>query len=162
MKVNIVISVALLAVALIMFPVLLDGAHDTVADNQVDTFAGTVDSGTPNYQASVTLTQPLYNDIGYITTVASSSGTDTPVAVSYTSATRALLVNGLNAGAPGTASRTLTVTYEYSAAANYTGLEPTVEIAPLVIFTGLILAGGYTGFSHYRSKKRKSRPGSRF
>lgn len=144
-----------IAIAFLVFPVVLTATNNIVTDQQSDTFAGVVDSGTPNYQATVTLTQDLYDDTtARISVITSSSGTDTPVAGTYTAASGSLVVTGLNANAPGTTSRTLGVTYEYNAVNEYTGLDDVAVMAPLVIFVGLLFGGSFAIYSEVKARRK--------
>jgi len=145
-----VLGLVAIAIAFVMFPLILDGTRDIVTDAQIDTSTSVATSGTPSYVGVVTLSQDLYgNSTGNVTTITSSSGTDTPVALSYVSASGSLTVSGLTA----TGTRTLATTYDYNAVDTYSGMENVALIAPLLVFVSLIFGGGLSMVSGYRKFK---------
>lgn len=75
------------------------------------------------------------NDVAYVTEIESDLNTDNPIASTYTSATKTLLITGLDDDA----SRNLTVTYETAALDDYEGADEFASLAPLVIMAALIL-----------------------
>ena len=151
-----------IVLALIIFPLILTSTNTIITDAQTDNFTGVVDSGPPNYQATITLTQDLYDgSTSRVTSIISNSGTDTPVAGTYTVASGSLVVTGLNAGAPGTTSRNLVVNYEYDAVDQYTGMNSIATIAPLIIFIGILFGSGvsiYSGVKSRRNNMGRSHP----
>jgi hypothetical protein len=130
------------------FPMMMDSAHEIRTDVQVDSLASVTGSGETT--DDVTLNRALYDaNIANITTITSTLGTDNPAASTYVLATRALTVGGLTASG----TRTLTVTYEYSATDEYTGLGEMVDFSPMFIFMGIIitaLMAGYAGYKHFK------------
>ncbi|MDD5095169.1 MAG: hypothetical protein PHV74_12460 [Dehalococcoidia bacterium] len=135
-------------IAFVMFPMVLSAAHDIQIDDTTDSFAG-VTTDVAVTTANVVLTGDLWNDDnGHITSITSSLETDVPVAGTYVAATHTLSVSGLTASE----TRTLTVLYEADALGDYTGLGSMVGIAPMIIFIGLLFAGGLSVFTGVRSK----------
>lgn len=127
-----------IAIAFVIFPVILEGTHDIRVDDATGQFAG-VATGVGVTTATVTLTDPLYDaDTYWVSNIGSTEGTDTPTASSYASATQNLTVGGLAENK----TRTLTVAYSADALTNYSGVSPLVTVAPLIIFVGLLFGGG--------------------
>jgi len=141
---KLMIPVIALAIVIIIFPVLLNGADSILRDSQTDTSTGVTSalgSGT------MAFTQPLYADsVDWVTTVTSSSGTDTPVASTYNGTTDVLTLTGLTH----TGTRTLTANYQYDQTDTYTGLGDVVTVAPLIVWVGIIMGVGMTAFVGYR------------
>lgn len=134
---RVVLGVVAISVALLMFPLILDGAEEIATDATTDIEQKT--TGVGETSATVTLTSdPWNNAVANITSVTSSTTTDTsPTASTYNASTNVLTVTGLAAST----TRTLTVGYNYNAVSSYTGMENVVEIAPLVVFSGMFLGG---------------------
>lgn len=144
---SLLIAIVFIAVIIVMFPLILDGADSTLRDSQTDVATGVASSGTPNYSGTMSLSQPLYDDsVSYITSVSSSSGTDTPVASTFDSSTDILTVTGLSY----TGTRTLTTAYQYDQTDSYTGLGAIVEIAPMILWISVIIGVGMSVFFAYR------------
>ena len=157
MNSRIVTGIIMIAIGMIMFPLVLTGAHDINTDPQTDQYIDLNDSGTPNYSADVLLTKDVYlDDVGNVTSVTSNSGTDVPVASSLTTG-GTLTVTGLLCCGTGPGTRTLSVTYDYGAAEGYTGLQSLVLIAPLILFTSLVFGGGVTAYSGYKQTAGKGK-----
>jgi len=145
-----VIGIVGIAIAMIMFPIILEGTHDIATDQQIDTSTNVATSGTPSYQGVITLSQDLYNNsVGQVTSITSSSGTDTPVAATYVSASGSLTVTGLL----DTGTRTLVTTYDYDAIDTYSGMDSVVHIAPLFVFVGLLFGGSLSAYAGFRQLK---------
>jgi hypothetical protein len=136
----IVFGIIGVAILMIIFPIIMDSTHELETDPQVDTFAA-VTTGAGETAANVVLTRDLYNDSNTsVLTIISDLPTDNPVAGTYTPATNTLNVTGLTAGS----SRTLTITYEYAALTDYTGMDAMVGMTPLLIWVAIlaIVVGG--------------------
>lgn len=144
---RIVMGIVAVMIAFVMFPMVLDGAHDIRTDPC--TVTGDITTGVGELDGDVVFTVPLYNDTtANINTLTSDNVADTPVAGTYTAATNTLNVTGLAASD----SRTITITYTGDATADYTGLGSLVSIAPLIIFVGLLFAGGLSVFTGIRNR----------
>jgi hypothetical protein len=132
------------AICIIFFPLVMDSTHDIKTDEQIDTFAA-VTTGAGETAADVVLTLDLYNDsTANIISITSNEVTDVPVAGTYTAGTNTLNVTGLAASL----SRTLTVTYEYDALTEFTGMSSIVGMTPLIIWVAILaVVVGSTWFS---------------
>lgn len=131
-----VMGIIMIMVAFIMFPLIMTGTHDILTDASTEIANVTTAGGITT--ADVTLSPGLYNDdTDSVLAVTSSLGTDAPVAGSYVAATDALTVTGLTAAD----NRLLTVSYEYEATTDYTGMGALARMAPTLIFLALLGAG---------------------
>ena len=141
---GVVFGIIGIAIVMIIFPLIMDSTHDVQADTDVDTFAA-VTTGAGVYEADVVLTEDLYNDDNsYVTSVTSDNGGDTPVAGTYVAGTNTLTVTGLAESD----TRDLTVTYEYGALDNYTGMDAIVGMTPLLIWVAILaMLGAGTWFA---------------
>lgn len=119
-----------LAAILFLLPVP-DGIRDFVSDLSTDTFESTVTAvGVTN--ATVTLTDPIYDDNRNFATVTSSNTTDVPVISAYNSTSQNLTVIGLVEDA----TRTLTVEYSVF---NIYGGDAVEEFTSLMPFIWIII-----------------------
>ncbi len=128
-------AVILVVIALILAPVVFSQAHDVQTDPRSQVFAG-VTTGLQVTTADVVTTYTHFhiNSVQHIG-VTSDNVADTPVAATYVSATKTVHVTGLaNAG-----TRTLTVTYETDALANYAGASAIMGLLPLIYIVGVIM-----------------------
>jgi len=152
-----IVGIVMLAMAFMMFPIVLDGANDILTDDS--TVTASITTGVGELEGDVVFTIPLYNNsTANIDTVTSSDVGDTPVAGTYTAATDTLNVTGLIAST----TRDITVTYTGEATANFTGLDSLVSIGPTLIFVFLLFGGiGLSGYSGYSAvRKRRSGGGN--
>lgn len=146
---NTIIAIIVIAIAAIMFPLILDGSDEILRESQTDISTNIVAAAG---SGTVPLSQPLYDgDVTFVTSVASSSGTDTPVASTWSS--DVLTVTGLTWAAP--ATRTLTTTYQYDQTDDYTGLSEIVEVAPMMIWIGIIMGFGFVALFTVRAVRKK-------
>lgn len=141
-------GIVTIAIAFVIFPIILDAAHDIRVDDATDQFVN-ITTGVGETNATVTLTDPLYEAKTYwVGNITSTEGTDVPVAGTYVSATQNLTVTGLAASK----TRTLTVPYSADALTNYSGVSPMVTVAPIVIFVGILFGGGSLFYFGMRRK----------
>lgn len=128
------------AILMVIFPIIMSSTHDLKTDQYVQT-AAAVATGAGEVAADVVLTEDLYNDdTGSIISITSNNVADTPVAGTYTAATNTLNITGLAASD----TRTLTITYEFDALTDYTGMSAMVGMTPLLIWVAIlaIVVGG--------------------
>lgn len=128
------------AILMIIFPIIMSSTHDLKTDSIVQTAAAVV-TGAGEVAADVVLTNDLYNDDnGSVISITSNNVADTPVAGTYTAATNTLNITGLAASD----TRTLTITYEFDALTDYTGMSAMVGMTPLLIWVAIlaIVVGG--------------------
>jgi len=144
---SMVLGIIAIAIAFVVFPIVLD-ATSTVLSHTGETMeTDTAVTVSPDVTADIVLTYPLYDDdVANVSSITSTEATDTPVADSYVTGTKTLTVSGLTTDK----TRTLTTTYVTESMGVYTGLESIAQVAPLMVFIGL-LAGG--GFGLYRGVK---------
>lgn len=93
-----------------------------------------VATGAGENTTSVTLSQELYGDETRNAIVTSNVTADAPIASSYTSSSRALLVTGLAASE----SRRLTVDYQIDALEDYWGAGLGSRVWPLFLILGVL------------------------
>jgi len=131
---GIVMVIVAVAIAYMVFPIVLDSGQELRTASQSDEFAA-VATGVGETAADVVLTEDLWSDDnGFVTSITSDNANDTPVAGTYTAATNTLNVTGLEADG----TRTLTVVYDTAGLDDYTGLDPMVAVAPLLLFIGIL------------------------
>lgn len=141
-------GIVTVAIAFVIFPIILDASHDIRVDDATDQFVN-ITTGVAETTANVTLTYPLYEDNSYwVGTITSTEVTDVPAAGTYVAATQNLTVTGLAASK----TRTLTVPYSADALTNYSGVSPMVTVAPLIIFVGILFGGGSLFYFGIRRK----------
>lgn len=129
------VGIILLFVAFQFLPMFMTSIHDTVTSEASTSVA--VATGVGVTTGTVTLSNGLYNgDIVNVVSISSSNATagDVPVAVSYASATDILTVGGLGASA----TRTLTVAYDWESTSQYTGFGDILMLAPIIVVLMLI------------------------
>lgn len=140
---GIIVSIIMVAVMFIMFPIVMDASHDLQTDDFVQTEAAVV-TGVGVTTADVVLDEDLWDDATTsVLSITSDEVTDVPVANTYTAGTNTLNITGLAADD----SRTLVITYEYDGLTDYTGMGALVAVAPLLLFIGVIgaVVGGLYG-----------------
>lgn len=131
---RVVVSLIMVVVLLIMFPMVLDATHDLQTDDQTQTFAA-VATGAGVVEADVVLTYDLFSDtIASVTSVTSDNVADTPAASAWTGATNTLTVDGLAESD----TRTLTVTYEYDGLTSYSGMSSLAGLTPLLLWFAVL------------------------
>lgn len=136
---GIVVSMALLVIALLMIPLVMDSVHTAVTDTRTQTFNGCVVAATAT---TVTLTDdPLNNSTDWITSVTSATGGVTPSITSYTAGTNALVLGDLGATTP----QNITVTYDYEVNGEYAGVNSITNLVPMLVVVGLILVAIING-----------------
>jgi len=142
---GIIVSIIMVAVMFIMFPIVMDASHDLQTDDFVQTEAAVV-TGVGVTTADVVLDEDLWDDATTsVLSITSDEVTDVPVANTYTAGTNTLNITGLAADD----SRTLVITYEYDGLTDYTGMGALVAVAPLLLFIGVIgavVGGLYVSF----------------
>jgi len=133
-------AVILVVIGLVMAPLVFDQVHDTQADPKQETFSVTTATGETSADV-VTAEEHFHKDSCTHITITSDNAADSPTCSSYTSATKTLTVGGLAEAT----SRTLTVTYEIDALANYPGSRAIAGLIPLLYIVGILgLAGAMT------------------
>lgn len=127
--------VALLAVGVLLL--LMGGIMTALADFRGADFEEPhiVDAGPES--VTIVLANEVLDDATINVTVASSIATDAPVPYSYTSATRQLVINGLDAANP----RTLTITYKVARLDSFTDIAARFYPAFMIIGAIAIVAG---------------------
>lgn len=136
---GLVVSMALLVIALLMIPLVMDSVHTAVTDTRTQTFNGCVVAATAT---TVTLTDdPLNNSTDWITSVTSATGGVTPSITSYTAGTNALVLGDLGATTP----QNITVTYDYEVNGEYAGVNSITNLVPMLVVVGLILVAIING-----------------
>ncbi len=141
-----VLTIIGVVVIVIMFPLVMGAIHNSQTDVMTVEFPGCVVAGG---QTTVTLTVDPWKDrTSSITSVTSSEAGATPVASSYNTTTNTLTITGLGAVTP----QDITVTYDYDATADYTGLGEMMGLTPLLIWIAIIGAIAFGGFMFVKSK----------
>jgi len=144
---SVIVGIIMVAIMFIIFPIVMDASHELQTDVYTQTESD-VTTGSGETAADVVLDEALWDDsTTHIDSITSDNGSDTPVAGTYTAATKTLNVTGLAESS----TRTLTITYEYDALTDYTGMGELVAVAPLLLFLGVIgavVGGLYAGFKH--------------
>jgi len=142
---SVIIGLIMVAVMMVIFPIVMESAHELQTDSYTHTEAG-VTTGAGVTAANVVLDEAVWDDsTSHITSITSDEVTDVPVAGTYTAATKTLNVTGLAESD----SRTLTIVYEYDGLEDYTGMGAMAGVAPLLIFIGVlgvVMGGLYTSF----------------
>lgn len=142
---SVFIGLIMVAVMFILFPLVTGATHDLQTDVEVQTEAAVV-TGAGVTVADVVLAEGLWDaDTAYVSSITSDNVGDTPVKGVYTAGTKTLNITGLAAAD----TRGLTITYEYDALTDYTGMGPLVAVAPLLLFIGVIgavVGGLYMSF----------------
>ena len=142
---SVVLGIIFVAIMMIMMPLVMSSTHDLQTDSQTDSYAAAVVGGG---STDVVLTEDLWNDdTSYVTAMTADGALAVPVADSYVNATNTLTITGLGADTP----QAITVTYEYGALDDYTGMGEMAAVAPLLIFISLIAAvvgGIFYSFKH--------------
>lgn len=142
---GVIVGLIMVAVMMVIFPIVMDSTHDLQCDTETQAEAG-VTTGAGVVAANVVLDEALWDDsTSHITSVTSDNVADTPVAGTYTAATKTLNVTGLAESD----TRTLTIVYEYDGLEDYTGMGAMAGVAPLLIFIGVlgvVMGGIYTSF----------------
>ena len=147
---GLIISVVMLSIIIIVFPLVMEGSDDILRTRQTDTSTNVIvaaNSGT------MPLTAPLYDGsegVDWVVSVTSNSGTDTPAASTW--ANNVLTVTGLTWGG---ATRTLTAVYDSDNTVQYTGLQETVEVTPLLMWVGLMILTGAGALFGVRALRRE-------
>lgn len=131
---GIVMVIVAVAIAFIVFPIILDGSTELRTNEYSEVFAA-VTTGDGETSANVTLAQSLWKENPVnVVSIVSDNVSDTPVAATYTEGSNALTINGLVASG----TRTLTVKYRTAALSDYTGFDSIVAVAPLLVFIGIL------------------------
>jgi len=128
------------AILMIIFPIIMSSTNELKTDAYTQTIP-TVTTGAGETTTDIVLTLDLYNaDTTKIISITSDNIADTPVAGTYTEATKTLNVTGLAESD----TRTLTITYSYDALEEYTGMSAMVGMTPLLIWVAIlaIVVGG--------------------
>lgn len=136
---GLVVSMALLVIALLMIPLVMDSVHTAVTDTRTQTFNGCVVAATAT---TVTLTDdPLNNSTDWVTSVTSATEGVTPTITSYNGGTNALVLGSLGATTP----QNITVTYDYEVNGEYAGVNSITNLVPMLVVVGLILVAIING-----------------
>lgn len=123
-----VIGVLGIIFLMLLFPSFIGGVVDTQTDNITNTY--NVTTNTTSSNATVTLSQPLFNDsTGHVTLLSSDGGGgDNPVASSYGTASRQLSLTGFDTNK----TRNVTVTYRTDALTSYQGIGTVMPYLPMI------------------------------
>lgn len=133
-------------VVVIMFPMVMTAIHNSQTDSVTETFAGSVVAAG---STTVTLTTDPWKDrTASVTAMTATGAGAVPVASTYNTATNALVITGLGADTP----QDITVTYDYDATSDFTGLGDMMGITPLLIWIAIIGVIAFGGFMFARSK----------
>lgn len=136
---GVILSIALIVIALLLLPITIDSTHDVITDTQADTFAACVVAAGAT---DVVLTEDLYlDDTTFVVTITSSDGLAVPAAGTYTALTNTLNVTGLGANTP----QDIGVTYDYEVNADYNGVNAITGLIPLLVIVGLIIVAVING-----------------
>lgn len=132
-------------VIVLMMAGFMSALNSFMVKTQTDPYTVTTAAGVTS--ANVTLSQDLYAGATSRVTVSSTDTTDNPIAWTYTTATRVLLVTGLEANT----SRTLTIAYDIDNLTVFWGAGVTAKVIPTLLLLGVlsIVAGGVrSAFTH--------------
>ncbi len=135
-----VLGIIAIAIAFIIFPIVLDATGALLADSSSVLQVEEVTTAVASTEADVVLDYDLYEaDVANVVSITSTLGTDVPVAASYVEATKTLTVSGLTVDT----TRNLAITYLTESMGIYTGLGSIAKVAPLMVFIGLLAGGGF-------------------
>jgi len=138
--ITMVMGIIAIAIAFIIFPIVLEATGSVLAHTGNVMQTDTVTTGVAITEADVVLKYDLYEgDVANVVSITSTEATDVPVAASYVVATKTLTISGLIAEK----TRDLTTTYETESMGVFTGLGSIVKVAPLMVFIGLLAGGGF-------------------
>ena len=135
-----VLGIIAIAIAFIIFPIVLDATSSLLAHSSEVMQTDEVTTALAETTAEVVLEHELYEaDVLNVVSITSTLGTDVPVADSYVEATKTLTVGGLTVDS----IRNLATTCETESMGVYTGLGSIAKVAPLMVFIGLLAGGGF-------------------
>lgn len=133
-------------VVVIIFPLAMTAIHNSQTDSVTESFAASVVAAG---STTVTLTTDPWKDrTASVTAMTATGAGAAPVASSYTTATNALVITGLGADTP----QDITVTYDYDATTDFTGLGDMMGLTPLLMWISIIGVIAFGGFMFVRSK----------
>jgi len=143
---TVVISIVGIVLGLLLIGgVLPEVVDDVVAEDYAENF--NVSTGAGETAAIETLTYDhYYRDLTDLS-ASSDNENDSPVVMSYDEDTREVLVDGLKESD----SRILTINYVREANQQFTGFSAFVQLLPFICVIGLIVAGIWGLFSHFKS-----------
>jgi hypothetical protein len=122
---------------ILMFPVLLTSIQDARTDEYTQNFVG-VSTAANVTAANVTLAIDVWEDtVSSVSSINSSTGTESPTADAYNSATRLLTIGGLDANS----SRNMTVLYLHQAS-TVSDLQTTEYLFTVVIWFAVLVVLG--------------------
>jgi hypothetical protein len=128
--------ILVIVVALLLFGFIRSSTQSVAAPEYTQTFNSVATASTSN--ATVTLYNALYNaDPGSVVSITSNNTADTPAALAYTLASKALVVDGLNAND----TRQLVIVYGWQQLENWTFMGTAATALPYVI-VGVAICGG--------------------
>jgi len=143
---TVVISIVGIVLGLLLIAnVLPKVVDDVAAEDYAENF--NVSTGAGQTTATETLTYAHY--YGDLTNLSASSDNenDSPVVMTYDEDTREVLVDGLHESD----SRILTISYVREANQQFKGFSAFVQLVPFICVIGLIVAGIWSLFSHFKS-----------
>jgi hypothetical protein len=143
---KVIMSIVGLVIGIMLVANLLPDVVDEAATDAFEQSFTGVTTGVGVTQATVTLGYDHYYGDERNITISSTNTNDTPVVVSYTEATRALVVGDLEASS----SRTLTVDYYREANLQYTGFSAFLRLIPFLAIIGLVIAALWGLFGHMK------------
>ena len=137
-------GIVAIAIAFIVFPILLTSTHSIQTDQVTKNAAGvTTTSGTT---ATITLASALFKTrAADVVSISSDNAGDTPT-VSTVSNSTVIVIGGLETST----SRALAIVYDVDALTDYTGLSAIVGVSPMLIFIGIlgiVVAGAWFAWS---------------
>jgi hypothetical protein len=136
---GVILSIAILVIALFLLPIAVEAAFDVQTDGITDSFPGCVVGGG---STDVVLTEDLYGgNVVYVSAITATGAGAVPVADSYVAGTNTLTVTGLGVDTP----QDLTVTYSYEVNTEFNGVNTFTGIVPLLLVVGLIIVAIING-----------------
>ena len=136
---GILFSVLLIVIALLLLPLVVSSVHDVQTDVQLDSFPGCI---VADNATDAVLTEDLHrDDVNEVTLITANGTGAVPVANTYTAGTHTLNVTDLGADTP----QDLTVTYNFTTNADFSGVNTFVGLIPLLVVVGLIIVAILNG-----------------
>lgn len=131
-------------IIILLLPAMLLGIDQFRLVDQVDPFTATPGAGIT--AANLTLSQELYNDETRNASVTANVTEAAPIASSYVSATKVLLVTGLVSEVP----HYLTVTYKIDRLGDYYGAGAGAKVVPVLLILGILCIVGGAGYQAFK------------
>ena len=144
---TVVLSIVGIVLGLLLIAnVLPEVVDDVAADDYAENF--NVSTGPGETTTTETLTYDHYYADLTDLSASSDNEDDTPVVMDYDEDTKEVSIDGLNVSD----SRILTVNYVREANQQFTGFSAFVRLTPFLCVIGLIVAGLWGLFSHFKSR----------